>query len=352
MRPRGGLDKKKRKVKVILSGTDERKIVRDYNGGDSLGKLAKKYNVSKSYVSALLKRRNVKTVVNHSDIVGWKVIKDLEVLNNGVCGVYGLYFVKNNTIKLYVGSSTNIKHRLKNHYRLLNNGTHESKIVQKYFNDKTYKFNFAILKECDAKNIMQEERYYQHKFNKSCLLNSWLATNVDSLLPWLEKAVSLKSYKDYVTNERGCWESKSLDKRGYGVLKVVAFKDWGPGELKYFYNHRIAYWEKYGEYPELIRHKCGNKKCRNPDHLIEGNHRDNATDKRGDFPERFEKKWVEFRGNVTKLSEYFGWKGNCRLGNQMVSSCVYEWEKKLNLRSKHQGILETNKDRKRIIKNT
>lgn len=167
------VDTKKRKVKVFLSGKDERRIVDEYGLGSSLGKLAKKYNVSKSYVSALLKRRNVKTVVNHSDVAEWKVIKNLDSLDGGICGVYGLYFVKDNTIKLYVESSTNIKNRLKNHYRLLNNGTHESKIVQKYFNDKTYQFNFAVIKKCDAKNIMQEERVYQGCYNKSCLLNSW-----------------------------------------------------------------------------------------------------------------------------------------------------------------------------------
>lgn len=353
MRPKGGFDKKKRKLKVILSGGDERRIVSDYNSGNSLGKLAKKYNVSKSYVSSLLKRRNVKINVNHSDVVKWKTIKDLESIDDDICGIYALYFVNNNNndIKLYVGSSTNIKKRLKDHYRLLNSATHESKLLQKYFDNQQYSFNIAIIKECDEKSIMQEERVYQNKYNRGCLLNYWVATNVNDLLPWLEQATLLKSYRDYVENNDGCWESKNVDRRGYGVLKVVAFKDWGSGKVKYFYNHRVAYWEKYGEYPELIRHKCGNRKCRNPDHLESGNYRDNALDKRGNFPEKFTQKWEEFGGNVAKLTKYFGWKGNCRLRGKMVSSAVYEWEKKLNLRDKYPEVLASNKNRKKIIKN-
>lgn len=351
MRPKGGLDKKKRKVKVILDGNAERKIIDDYNCGNSLGKLAKKYNVSKSYISNMLKRRKIKTNANYSDIVKWKNIKDLESMENGVSGIYGLYFIKNNDIKLYVGSSTNIKNRLKDHHRLLKSGTHDSKLVQQYFDDKEYSLNFAIIKECDEKSIMQNERFYQHKYNENCLLNSWRATNLNDLLPWLDKAILLKSYGDYIQNDNGCWESKNLNKRGYGVLRVVAFRDWGIGITKYFYNHRVAYWEKYGEYPELIRHKCGNKKCRNPDHLEPGNHKDNALDRRGDFPEIFEKKWVELGGDIAKLSKHFGWKGNCRLRGKLVSSVVYGWEKKLNLRDKYPEILASNKNRKKIIKN-
>jgi hypothetical protein len=108
----------------------------------------------------------------------------------------------------------------------------------------------------------------------------------------------------------------------------------------------VAYWEKYGKYPELVRHKCGNSKCRNPDHLIEGNHKDNALDKRGNFPEIFEQKWVEYCGDVMKLTGHFGWKGNCKTKGGMVSTSVYEWEKKLNLRDRYREILASNKDRK------
>lgn len=352
MRPKGSKDKEKRKIKTFLSSIQERKIIEQYGLGYSLGKLAKLYNVSKSAISSLFKRRGMKLRVNQTDIVGWKTITNINSLVDNTSGIYCIYFVNkkdNNDIKLYVGSSLNIKNRLSDHYRLLNGGNHYSKLIQQYFNDNRYNYKFAIIEECDGKDIMQRERVYQYKYNRSCLLNSWLATNSEDLLPWLTKAVTLKSYNDYVENDVGCWESKNVDKRGYGVLRVVAFRDWGPGHVKYFYNHRVAYWEKHGKYPELIRHKCDNKKCRNPDHLIEGNYRDNAIDKRKDFPEKFMQKWEEFGGGVVKLTEYFGWKPNVRLKDQMVSSCVYDWEKKLNLRNMYPEILSNNPDRKFIM---
>lgn len=349
MRKKGSKDRKKRKSKTFLLSDQERKIIEQYGEGYSLGKLAKLYNVSKSCISSLFKNRGVKSRVNQKDIYGWIKINDPNKIADNVCGIYGIYFINkkdNNDIKLYIGSSTNIKKRLNNHYKLLNDGTHSSKLIQKYFDDREYSCSFAIIKECDQEKIMQEEKGYQYSYNRSCLLNSWLATNGDDLIPWLNKAIALRSYNDYVKNSSGCWESKSVNGEGYGVLKVVAFRDWGPGEIKYFYSHRVAYWEKYGDYPELIRHKCNNKKCRNPDHLISGNHKDNSLDKRGDFPERFEQKWVEFKGDVTKLTKHFGWKPNIKFKSGSVSSCVYEWEKKLNLRNKHQKILSNNPNRK------
>lgn len=349
MRPKGSKDKEKRKIKTFLSSIQERKIIEQYEKGYSSGKLAKLHKVSKSCVSSLFKKRGVKSRVTQKDVCGWTKVSDPKKIKKDICGIYGIYFVNKkdkNNIKLYVGSSTNIKNRLSEHYASLINGTNDSKLIQKYFNNKEYDCNFAIIKRCDEKNIMQEERGYQHRYNKSCLLNSWLATNRDDLIAWLNKAVTLKSYNDYVENSNGCWESKNVNGEGYGVLKVVAFRDWGSGKVKYFYSHRVAYWEKYGEYPELIRHKCDNKKCRNPDHLAEGTHRDNALDKRGDFPERFREKWVEFGGNVAKLSEYFGWKPNVKLKGGSASSCVYEWEKKLNLRDRYPEVLGNNKDRK------
>lgn len=352
MRLKGSKDKRKRKAKTFLSSITERKIIEQYERGYSSGKLAKLYDVSKSTISSLFKRRGVRLRVDQTDIFEWKTISDISFINDDISGVYCIYFVNkkdHNDIKLYVGSSSNIKNRLGDHHRLLNSGNHDSKLVQQYFNNKEYNYKFAIIEECDKKDIMQKERFYQCRYNRSCLLNSWIATNVDDLLPWLQKAITLKSYNDYVENSDGCWESKNVDRRGYGVLKVVAFKDWGPGQVKYFYNHRVAYWEKYGEYPELVRHKCNNKRCRNPDHLIEGNHRDNALDKRGDFPERFTQKWREFGGNVAKLTKYFGWKPNVKLKGSMVASCVYEWEKKLNLRNMYPEILSNNADRKFIM---
>lgn len=360
MRPKGSKDKKKRKSKVLLNSMDERMVILDYSNGMSSKDIREKYSITKSCLSQLLRRRQVPKRVDHSIIKTWERIDDIQSLNENISGIYGIYFLwkydqndseafsKVNNIKLYIGSSVNIKQRLSEHYRKLNNKIADNKNLQNYFDNNEYEIKFAIIKRCDPKDIMQEEGVFQREYNKSCLINSWLATKEEDLLPWLEKAIQLQAYKNYKVTDNECWECNTVHKSGYSRIKVVAFKDWGPGIKKYFYSHRVAYWEKYGEYAELIRHKCGNSKCRNPDHLIKGNYRDNALDKRGDFPIEFENKWLEFEADLVLLSNYYGgkWLKNMNLGNTRISRQIYEWEKKLNLREKYPDVIKNNKNRR------
>jgi hypothetical protein len=353
MRPKNSKDKQKRKVKKFLSRKDEAGVLEDYNSGLSLKDLSQKYNMSKSALSNILKRYNVKCKLNHSHIKDWETIDLENIINfeNNVSGVYSIYFVNktdNNDIKCYIGSSVDIKTRIRAHISLLQSGSHYSSELSNHFVNNDYIMRASVLKRCSEENILQEERFYQHQYNRSCLLNSWLSTNSEDLDDWLKKAVGLRSYTNYKVMDNGCWESNYINKSGYASIKVSLSNDWGPGITKYFYTHRVAYWEKYGEYPELVRHKCGNSRCRNPDHLIKGNHRDNAIDKRGDFPEIFEKKWLEFNGDILKLSEHFSdkWSSNQLWQGHRVSYSVYEWERKLDLRKKYPEVLDSNNSRR------
>jgi hypothetical protein len=143
-------------------------------------------------------------------------------------------------------------------------------------------------------------------------------------------------------------ESNYVNKSGYGAMKVTIGESKDDGQRKYFYKHRVAYWEKYGEYPELVRHKCNNPKCYNSNHLEKGSHKENSLDKRGNFPQIFESKWLEFRGDLQKLTKHFSdrWNGTQAWNGKMVSYAVYDWEKKLNLREKYPGVLDTNSNRR------
>jgi HNH endonuclease len=44
------------------------------------------------------------------------------------------------------------------------------------------------------------------------------------------------------------------------------------------YVHRIAFYEAYGYWPLVCRHKCDNPPCINPDHLLDGSQGDNIRD--------------------------------------------------------------------------
>ena len=138
-RPKRSKDKTKRKRKVILCGKIERDLVRDYENGVATKSLVKKYNVSKSYISNMFKNRNIKRRINPNIIKNWEKIENIDFLDKNICGVYAIYFIwkykqddkyafsKVNDIKLYIGSSTDIKNRLQNHVRELKNNNHDSK---------------------------------------------------------------------------------------------------------------------------------------------------------------------------------------------------------------------------------
>jgi hypothetical protein len=75
----------------------------------------------------------------------------------------------------------------------------------------------------------------------------------------------------------GCWIWKGKrDRDGYGLLVQKLEK---PVTQK---AHRVAYELYVGEIPNgfLVRHKCDNPSCVNPDHLEVGTHADNMLDKK------------------------------------------------------------------------
>lgn len=76
----------------------------------------------------------------------------------------------------------------------------------------------------------------------------------------------------------GCWLwIGSFVAGGYGYM-------WFNGDHNRA--HRVSYFWKTGEWPEVVRHKCHNPACVNPDHLEGGSHQDNANDRvdRGTCP--------------------------------------------------------------------
>jgi hypothetical protein len=75
--------------------------------------------------------------------------------------------------------------------------------------------------------------------------------------------------------ETPCWEWQgAVQKNGYGAV------GWGGrrGRMESF--HRIMYVLNIGPIPagKLIRHRCDNRICGRPDHLIPGTHLENSRD--------------------------------------------------------------------------
>ena len=75
-----------------------------------------------------------------------------------------------------------------------------------------------------------------------------------------------------VIDDNQCWNwGKSITDSGYGRTNI--------GNRKYF-THRLAYQLQYGDISEslVVRHKCDNRKCCNPEHLELGTPSDNRQD--------------------------------------------------------------------------
>lgn len=66
--------------------------------------------------------------------------------------------------------------------------------------------------------------------------------------------------------------------KGYGMGYATAWIKLPCGTKKPTTKHRRVYYETTGELPEVVRHKCDNPRCINPEHLEGGTQQDNVND--------------------------------------------------------------------------
>ena len=66
--------------------------------------------------------------------------------------------------------------------------------------------------------------------------------------------------------------------KGYGLGYATAWIKLPCGTKKPTTKHRKVYYEATGELPEVVRHKCDNPRCVNPEHLEGGTQKDNMDD--------------------------------------------------------------------------
>lgn len=80
-------------------------------------------------------------------------------------------------------------------------------------------------------------------------------------------------FRGWSVTSEGCWEfSGSRNAHGYGTMGV---------RQKTYLTHRLAYEAWVGPIPDglIVRHKCDNPPCINPEHLELGTYSDNAWDR-------------------------------------------------------------------------
>lgn len=115
----------------------------------------------------------------------------------------------------------------------------------------------------------------------------------------------------YEVVDSGCWRWKGATTgKGYGVIvlnRKVATKH---GLGRNYQTHRASYEVHHGTIPEgmVVRHKCDNKLCMNPEHLEVGTQRDNIQDAidRGHMASKLTEKDVEFIRSSTLSQRKLG----------------------------------------------
>lgn len=88
--------------------------------------------------------------------------------------------------------------------------------------------------------------------------------SINDLKDWLKDRVTVDSHN--------CWNwNSSIHRDGYGKINKHGF--WQAHRLSFYCFNSSTYNKNL-----LVLHLCNNRKCINPKHLYQGNHRDNALD--------------------------------------------------------------------------
>jgi HNH endonuclease len=146
--------------------------------------------------------------------------------------------------------------------------------------------------------------HYEHAQRRGLLDN--YKTKVEAGVS--RRPIEERFYEKIEKMPSGCWHwTGALHKFGYGMMS-----DWPKVKRA----HRVSYEIHCGPIPDglLVRHKCDNKICVNPDHLELGTKRDNARDavERGQFkPKRklTDKQIREIRnsvGSTCEVARFYG----------------------------------------------
>lgn len=77
-----------------------------------------------------------------------------------------------------------------------------------------------------------------------------------------------------------CLRTECIDHgcKGYGLGYATAWITLPCGKKYSSTRHRKVHYASTGELPEVVRHKCDNPRCINPDHLESGTYVDNMRD--------------------------------------------------------------------------
>ena len=185
-------------------------------------------------------------------------------------GIYAI--ICNKTWRSYVGQSVNIEKRVKTHFQLLRDNKHQNKTLQSDFNlYGLASFTSEIIEVVsDKAQLIQREKYYELF---GCNLYNATVVGYHPIPQLSEKQISYYWSFVKITDINECWLWTGAVRNGYGKIKL---------RQKQISAHRLSFFLKNSNADNnvVVRHKCNNKLCCNPNHLITGTIQENKRDTR------------------------------------------------------------------------
>ena len=185
-----------------------------------------------------------------------------------ISGVYAIQEVGSDIV-LYIGYSSHIAERIKKHVRYFKGGGRANKSIQALW---PFDLTYAVLLECEGEEMARQEALLinEYKAKGEAICNSTIPHIEPPVMGESETKRFLSKFEKKGPNE--CWPSTGPT-RSSGYCRIVF------NHVTYDM-HRIAYYVGTGEWPLglMIRHKCDNKLCCNPEHLETGTAQDNSKD--------------------------------------------------------------------------
>ena len=329
-RPKGSKDKTKRATRDAYS----RKDVIYVNNLFASGMTTKEIHEETKWSYNQLKKMRIKPDLNAKEMAR----RLDETSSDKICGVYAIaFFNPARRTMWYIGSSVDVYARIKSHKSALSSQRHYNKKMQELFN-KSIPMVAFLFKECEESDLIALENSLINQYCKGCMINAWsLPENMKEFYVKAAKSFSADKY----TVEGDCW-IYNRNHRGYGGSIQISIDR----VKKYLQPHRVSFFIKTGKIPTLVRHKCNNGLCVNPDHLDEGSYADNSKDfidskthkeKKKKQEKEFETLWIQHNGDIGAIASKTSYGKN---------RCYY-YQKILKLKDKYPNITE---EKYRVIK--